>query len=155
MAGCLQDLDRAKIAGSRSYGKGTVQQVFELENDQTALKFTTARFYRPSGKNIHRTEDMTEQDVWGVIPDQGLQLSTTDLQDLYLNRRWRRNGDPRITTSKEQPPAPSCAGDPQLKIVLEYLQSQLAHDRSQASPPRARLMPSATAAAPSQDAASQ
>ncbi len=125
MSGCLQDLGRAKIAGERSYGKGTVQQVFPLENDQTALKFTTARFYRPSGKNIHRTEDMTAADEWGVSPDAGLELKLTELQQLYLNRRWRRQGDPRVTTSNEQPPAPFMAGDPQLKIVIEYLRQVL------------------------------
>ncbi len=125
MAGCLQDLGRAKIAGQRSYGKGTVQQVFQLENDQTALKFTTARFYRPSGKNIHRTRDMDADDVWGILPDEGLERPMTEIQNLYLNRRWHRRGDPRITTAAERPPAPPCAGDPQLKVVLDYLQRQL------------------------------
>lgn len=127
MAGCLQDVGRAKVAGQRSYGKGTVQQVFELENDQTALKFTTARFYRPSGKNIHRTEEMGEDDQWGISPDEGLALELGDLQDLYLNRRWRRRGDPRVTMtlSEERPPSPACAGDPQLKMALDYLQAQL------------------------------
>lgn len=125
MAGCLQDLGRAKVAGSRSYGKGTVQQVFELENDSTALKFTTARFYRPSGKNIHRTEEMNTDDIWGVTPDAGLELQLTGLQDLYLSRRWQQLGDPRITAAKERAPAPECAGDPQLRIVLKYLRSEL------------------------------
>lgn len=125
MAGCLQDLGRAKIAGQRSYGKGTVQQIFELENDQTALKFTTARFYRPSGKNIHRTDEMTEEDVWGISPDEGLGLQLTDRQQLFLNRRWRHRGDPRIMASDERSPAPECAGDPQLKIVLDYLRTVL------------------------------
>lgn len=125
MAGCLQDLGRAKIAGVRSYGKGTVQQIFELENDQTALKFTTARFYRPSGKNIHRTEEMTEKDQWGISPDQGLKLEISRSQELYLNRRWRSRGDPRDTTSEERPPKPRCAADPQLEVVLNYLQNLL------------------------------
>lgn len=125
MAGCLQDLGRAKIAGSRSYGKGTVQQVFELENDQTALKFTTARFYRPSGRNIHRTEEMGPDDQWGIIPDEGLRLKLNELQDLYLNRRWRRRGDPRVTMAQEHPPSPVCAGDPQLKLAVDYLQGLL------------------------------
>ncbi|MFN3192639.1 MAG: S41 family peptidase [Aureliella sp.] len=125
MAGCLQDLGRAKIAGSRSYGKGTVQQVFDLENGTTALKFTTARFYRPSGKNIHRTDSMEEEDEWGVTPEADLTRPMSELQDIYLNRRWRANGDPRITTSSSQAPAPECAGDPQLKQVLDYLQKQL------------------------------
>jgi len=125
MAGCLQDLGRAQVAGERSYGKGTVQQVFPLENDQTALKFTTARFYRPSGKNIQRGEEMTEEDQWGVTPIPELTLPLTDLQELYLNMRWRRRGDPRWTTATERPPAPRLAGDPQLKLAVDYLQRQL------------------------------
>ena len=129
MAGCLQDLGRAEIAGTRSYGKGTVQRVFPLASD-TALKFTTARFYRPSGTNIHRTKEMTEDDEWGISPEPSLTLETTDMQELNLLRRWRRHSDPRITTNPDRPPAPKCAGDPQLLQVLEHLQEQL--DQSEA-----------------------
>lgn len=126
MAGCLQDSGRAKIAGERSYGKGTVQQVFQLENDQTALKFTTARFYRPSGKNIHRGEEMTPEDEWGVRPEPDLTRPLSDLEELYLHLRWRQRGDPRLMTASERPPAPPLAGDPQLKLAVEYLQKELA-----------------------------
>ncbi len=129
MAGCLQDAGRAKIAGERSYGKGTVQQVFQLENDQTALKFTTARFYRPSGKNIHRGDDMPEEEEWGIIPAPELTLPLSDLQELYLNLRWRRRGDPRWTTAVDHPPAPLTAGDPQLRKVIDYLQKELSESR--------------------------
>lgn len=133
MSGCLQDLGRAKIAGERSYGKGTVQQIFELENDQTALKFTTAHFYRPSGKNIHRREDAKPEDDWGVTPESELLLELTDLQQLYLNRRWQRRGDPRITTAVDRPPAPAFAGDPQLRLAAEYLQELLMEETSSQS----------------------
>ncbi|MCC6511463.1 MAG: PDZ domain-containing protein, partial [Pirellulaceae bacterium] len=70
MAACLQDNGRALIAGQRSFGKGTVQQVFEIDHASTAIKFTTARYFRPSGANIHRTPEMQPQDVWGVSPDE-------------------------------------------------------------------------------------
>lgn len=133
MAGCLQDLGRAKIAGTRSYGKGTVQRVFPLASD-TALKFTTARFYRPSGTNIHRTKEMTEDDEWGISPEANLTLETTDMQELNLLRRWRRHSDPRITTNPDRPPAPKCAGDPQLLQVLEHLQEQLDQAEAIAAP---------------------
>jgi carboxyl-terminal processing protease len=125
MAGCLQDLGRATVVGERSYGKGTVQQVFPLENDQTALKFTTARFYRPSGKNIHRSQEMTADDEWGVQPEPSLARPLSDLEELYLNVRWRRRGDPRLMTDPERPPAPPLAGDPQLKLAVDYLQRAL------------------------------
>ncbi|RMF41909.1 MAG: S41 family peptidase, partial [Planctomycetota bacterium] len=125
MAGALQDHGRAKIAGTRSFGKGTVQEIFQLENDQTALKFTTARFYRPSGQNIHRKEDMTDEDIWGVRPEPELEVKLDDYQELYLNLRWRQRSDPRIIATPDQPPAPPCAGDPQLLRVVEYLQQRL------------------------------
>ncbi|MCA9193544.1 MAG: S41 family peptidase [Planctomycetales bacterium] len=125
MAGCLQDLGRAEIAGSRSYGKGTVQRIFELGNDQTALKFTTARFYRPSGMNIHRSKSMSIDDEWGIRPSPELELKLSDLHDLFLARRWQLRSDPRLTNTVERPPAPPCAADPQLLLVLEHLQFQL------------------------------
>ncbi len=54
VAACLQDHHRAVIVGERSWGKGSVQNVIELENGTSALKLTTASYHRPSGKNIHR-----------------------------------------------------------------------------------------------------
>ncbi|HAC90667.1 MAG TPA: hypothetical protein DCF63_08535, partial [Planctomycetaceae bacterium] len=120
----LQDLGRAKIAGSRSYGKGTVQQVFEIESDRTALKFTTARFLRPSFKNIHRTEKMTDQDEWGIHPEPELALELDDVQQIYLNRRWYLRGDPRLMARPARAPEPEFAADPQLKMAVEYLQAK-------------------------------
>jgi carboxyl-terminal processing protease len=124
MAACLQDDGRALVAGERSFGKGTVQQVFEIENAQTAIKFTTARYYRPSGANIHRTPEMGPQDVWGVSPDDKLELPLSELQQVYLFRRWQLEGDPR-RTSGPQPPAPPFSGDPQLRLVADYLADKL------------------------------
>lgn len=53
VAGALQDNDRALIVGRRSFGKGLVQQQFEL-NDSSALRITTARYYTPSGRSIQK-----------------------------------------------------------------------------------------------------
>ena len=52
LAGALQDLQRATLLGYTSYGKGSVQQFFELA-DGSALKLTTARYLTPSGRFIH------------------------------------------------------------------------------------------------------
>ncbi|MCA9259557.1 MAG: S41 family peptidase [Planctomycetales bacterium] len=136
MAGCLQDLGRAEIAGQRSYGKGTVQQVFELENDQTALKFTTARFYRPSGKNIHRTEGATDADVWGVIPNEGfmVRLSDAEMSELVDTRRQRD-----IVRSQHDARELPTFNDRQLNRGVAYLLAELgdAPDprRAEARPP--------------------
>ena len=54
VAACLQDHGRAVVIGTRTWGKGSVQNVVELEDGKSALKLTTASYQRPSGKNIHR-----------------------------------------------------------------------------------------------------
>ena len=122
MAACLQDQHRALVAGERSFGKGTVQQVFEIDHASTAIKFTIARYYRPSGANIHRTPEMKPSEVWGVSPEKELEQSLSDSERLYLFRRWQQQGDPRRNTGA-QPPAPDFSGDPQLRKAVEYLNS--------------------------------
>jgi carboxyl-terminal processing protease len=62
VAGALQDLDRAIIVGQRSYGKGLVQQTFNLPYN-SLVKVTVAKYYTPSGRCIqaldyaHKNED--------------------------------------------------------------------------------------------------
>lgn len=51
VAGALQDHKRAIIIGSRTFGKGSVQNIIEF-NDGTALKLTTSRYYTPNGRSI-------------------------------------------------------------------------------------------------------
>jgi len=51
-AGALQDWDRAFVVGQTSFGKGTVQTVFNLSETE-AIKLTTAKYYTPSGRSIH------------------------------------------------------------------------------------------------------
>jgi carboxyl-terminal processing protease len=53
LAGALQDWDRAKVVGRRSFGKGLVQQQFRLSNG-AALRLTTAKYFTPLGRNIQR-----------------------------------------------------------------------------------------------------
>ncbi len=54
VAGALQDHDRALIVGRRTFGKGLVQQQFDLR-DGSGLRLTVARFYTPSGRLLQRT----------------------------------------------------------------------------------------------------
>ncbi len=53
VAGAIQDWDRGVLIGRRSYGKGLVQQPFEL-NDGSMLRLTTAHYYTPAGRNIQK-----------------------------------------------------------------------------------------------------
>jgi hypothetical protein len=65
------DNKRAVIIGERSFGKGSVQNVIEMENHTSVLKLTTATYWRPNGKNIHRLDKKKDSDEWGVKPSDG------------------------------------------------------------------------------------
>jgi len=52
VAGALQDLDRALVVGSTTFGKGRVQRVYPIRGRDAALKLTTALYYTPSGRSI-------------------------------------------------------------------------------------------------------
>lgn len=56
LAGAIQDNDRGRIAGRRSFGKGLVQKYFPLP-DEAAMLLTTARYHTPSGRCIQRPYD--------------------------------------------------------------------------------------------------
>lgn len=59
LAGALRDNGRARVVGSRTFGKGSVQTVLPLDNGDS-VKLTTARYYTPSGKSIQAS---------GIVPD--------------------------------------------------------------------------------------
>jgi carboxyl-terminal processing protease len=84
LAACLQDHKRAIVVGERTWGKGSVQNVIELEGGKSALKLTTASYLRPSGKNIHRFPEAKDSDEWGVMPDAGFELKLSDGQTRQL-----------------------------------------------------------------------
>jgi len=91
VAACLQDHQRAVIVGERTWGKGSVQNVIELEEGRSALKLTTAGYQRPNGHNIHRFEGAADKDEWGVRPDKGFEvkLSPQETARLLIVRRQR------------------------------------------------------------------
>jgi carboxyl-terminal processing protease len=91
LSAALQDHGRAVIVGERSYGKGSVQNIIKMEGGTSALKLTTASYWRPSGKNIHRFPDSKDSDEWGVKPDAGFDVPMKDEERLeymlYRNDR--------------------------------------------------------------------
>jgi carboxyl-terminal processing protease len=98
VAASLQDNHRAAIVGTRSYGKGTVQNILPLQFGRSALRLTVARYYRPNGENIHRGKDATEEDPWGVQPDEGLEVELDDAALERLARRWREASYPSLAS---------------------------------------------------------
>lgn len=65
VAGSLQDLDRAVVIGQRSFGKGLVQQTFNLPYN-SLVKVTVAKYYTPSGRCIQAL-DYTHRDSEGSV----------------------------------------------------------------------------------------
>jgi carboxyl-terminal processing protease len=92
VAASLQDHNRAIVIGERTWGKGSVQNVIELENGKSALKLTTASYQRPNGHNIHRFPDAPETDEWGVKPNDGYEIKLPD-RELGRFIQYRRQRD--------------------------------------------------------------
>lgn len=67
VAGALQDHDRAVVIGTTSFGKGLVQDIFQLEGGW-ALKLTTGRWYTPSGRTIQRERRINAQGRLEEVP---------------------------------------------------------------------------------------
>jgi carboxyl-terminal processing protease len=134
-AACLQDRQRATIIGERTFGKGSVQNVVELEGGKAALRLTSAHYFPPSGRNIHKRPKAKEDDVWGVVPDKGLVVTLTEDQKKSVYERLRDRGNPlrkrdadesARSTIQENNEAllkrdPSLSKDPQLLRAVEYL----------------------------------
>jgi carboxyl-terminal processing protease len=74
VAGALQDHNRSLIVGQPSFGKASVQTVFDLPDDH-ALKITIARYYTPNGRSIQNT---------GITPDIWIQKVLTSDKNLNL-----------------------------------------------------------------------
>ncbi len=77
VAGALQDWDRALVLGQTSFGKGSVQNVMPL-GDSIAIKLTTAKYYTPSGRCIHR-----DNSAWQSGDLDSLVEDSTAAQEVY------------------------------------------------------------------------
>jgi carboxyl-terminal processing protease len=129
VAACLQDHDRAVVVGERTWGKGSVQNIIELEDGRSALKLTTAGYKRPSGAKIHRFPDSEDKDEWGVTPNEGygVTLSAEEAKQLdefqeavfLVRSKVAGNGG-----AEERPLKPYI--DSQLEKALGYLDVQFA-----------------------------
>ncbi len=92
VAACLQDHHRAVIVGQRSYGKGTVQDLIDLEPGCGGMKLTTKSYWRPSGKDIRRPPGATAKDHWGVSPNKGCKVVLNE-KEFDRWQEWRNARD--------------------------------------------------------------
>ena len=115
VSGCLQDLHRGYVLGEKTFGKGSVQTVFQLE-DHSALKLTVAKYYTPSHKVIHQQ---------GIQPDSLVPL--TDMEEAALIvKRTPGGGD--LLPERERALVENIR-DAQLDRAVDLLKALAAYDQ--------------------------
>lgn len=132
VAACLQDHGRALVIGERSWGKGSVQNIIELEEGRSAIKLTTASYQRPSGKNIHRFKDSSEDDDWGVQPNDGFEISLSR-EEAAKVQEYRKQLDILTVPSEDISQNQTGLIDPQLQKAIATILAKLADSESSES----------------------
>ncbi|MCC6683245.1 MAG: S41 family peptidase [Phycisphaeraceae bacterium] len=84
VSGALQDYHRATIVGARSFGKGSVQDLFPLEHGEAYLKLTTQYYRLPGGRIIHHKPDAT---TWGIEPDVVVEMTDHQVAEALQMRQ--------------------------------------------------------------------
>ncbi|MEO7264843.1 MAG: S41 family peptidase [Ferruginibacter sp.] len=85
LMGALQDWDRATIVGRRSFGKGLVQEQYDL-SDKSALRLTIARYYTPLGRSIQRSYAHGGKEYYDEISRRFATGYTDSLRSDSMNR---------------------------------------------------------------------
>jgi carboxyl-terminal processing protease len=89
LAGALQDYNRAKLVGTRTFGKGLVQAIQPLE-DGSGLKLTIAKYYTPKGRDINHV---------GIAPDIQVELTEVQQKALLQNHSLGTLADPQYASA--------------------------------------------------------
>lgn len=138
VSGCLQDYHKAVLLGDRSFGKGSVQNVFPI-GEKAAFKLTTMYYKLPKGRLVHRRDGAKD---WGVNPDIKVEMLPEQIdQSLILRQdadvfQLDDNGKPvpqmvrapkaqKLTKGKPQPDhTPVGPADPD-RLLTENMDPQL------------------------------
>lgn len=107
VSGALQDWDRALIVGKTSFGKGSVQTIFPLDNAGNALKLTTAFYYLPFGRCINKPEngvkglslqdEEMDEDMKDSVQTDSVKADTAKRDTFYTNNGRMMFGGGGIT----------------------------------------------------------
>lgn len=128
IAAALKDNGRATVAGTRTFGKASVQWTMSIQGlPGYQFKLTGGMYTRPNGKNLQRFPDSKPTDDWGIRPDPGYELPTSadlarklkELHQLYA----LRPGGSREAMDLDDP-----AADPQRLRALKLMRSLIERD---------------------------
>ena len=137
VAGALQDLRRATVLGTRSFGKGSVQTIIPM-GEAGALRLTTALYYTPSGKSIQGTGITPDIKVEQPLPPelQG-KLEAAGESNLRGHIQGQSETDEGSGSSAYVPP--EAKDDLQLQYALELLRGEKTDPSFPANPEKAEL----------------
>jgi carboxyl-terminal processing protease len=153
VAGALQDRGRAKLMGTRSFGKGSVQTIIPLDG-HGALRLTTARYYTPAGRSIQGRGITPDERILPPRDQRSAQAQVLHEADLRgaLDNTGSLGAGPQ-TVSRSRPPSsesedvdatvsPSVIGTPedyQLAAAVRELRGRaLRHDAASGQEPGSR-----------------
>jgi carboxyl-terminal processing protease len=120
VTGCLQDLHRVVVLGEKTFGKGSVQTIFPLE-DGSALKLTVAKYYTPSHKVIHQR---------GITPD--IFVPLTDAEEAAVLAKHTPGGVESLP--EKDRPGILASQDEQLDRAEDLLKILILYDRLTGAP---------------------
>ncbi len=148
VAGAMQDLKRAQLVGTRSFGKGSVQTLIPL-GDNGALRLTTARYYTPSGRSIQATGIEPDYVVEPELPPElKLQLSSAPLEAEAQLPGHLKNGNVQESAGSLAYVPKEKDKDNQLRAALALLHGKLPAPEKTLQRAQAAPANSAGAAAP-------
>jgi carboxyl-terminal processing protease len=126
VTGCLQDLHRAVVLGEKTFGKGSVQTIFPLD-DGSALKLTVAKYYTPSHKVIHEH---------GITPD--ILVPVTDTEEAALLLKRSPGGDESLPAKERA--IVEATHDEQLERAEDLLKGLIIYDRMTGAPKAGKMV---------------
>nr|WP_026606863.1 S41 family peptidase [Methylocapsa acidiphila] len=120
VAGALQDHKRATVLGTRSFGKGSVQTIIPLGQNNGAVRLTTARYYTPSGRSIQAKGIDPDVIVLQDVPDEF--KGKDDTKGEASLKGHLKNGEDEKGGSQAYVP-PNAKDDKQLAAALDILRN--------------------------------
>ncbi len=118
VAGALQDHKRATLIGTRSFGKGSVQTIMPLGDNNGALRLTTARYYTPSGRSIQAKGITPDMQVLEDVPAE-LKGKDDNLGEASLKGHLKNQAEDLSASQAYVPPDPK--QDKQLTAAVDLL----------------------------------